>query len=148
MDIIPAVRFTGSKVNRIMVSVRGAVSFKSRASKPIIRIFTRLFPSQGSGVSNSGCSVAVGRVFSDPGVTLGSKVLSGRTGTPGRLTIVMPATKLLLKFPKAIPPTKPNTTKTLTIICVLRSLGKAFLIFSKKFFIISLLCVPGANSGR
>src|SRR5262245_52531847 len=79
-ESIAAVRLSGSRVTRIIVSERAGVraAFSSgRWSMPSSRIVTRSVPSQvGSGSSVSGVAVAVGHASAAVGVAVGG----GRTG--------------------------------------------------------------------
>src|SRR5919106_1103497 len=76
MDNMPAVFVNGSIVSRIMVSERGALVSRSRASNPIIRTVIRLAPSQAGGKFDSGTVIGGGR-SSMLGTGLPSSVITG-----------------------------------------------------------------------
>src|SRR5687768_15079031 len=61
MDNMPAVFVNGSIVSRIIVSERGALVSRSRASNPIMRTVIRLAPSQAGGKSDSGTEIGGGK---------------------------------------------------------------------------------------
>src|SRR5688500_17273081 len=80
MDNMPAVFVNGAIVSRIIVSERGALVSRSRASNPIMRTVIRLAPSHAGGKFDSGILTGGGGKLSTSGTGVPSSVITGPLG--------------------------------------------------------------------
>lgn len=136
METMAAVLASGSRVNKIMVSVSGAVASGLRASMPITSRLTLVLPSHsGASTAGSGApSVGAMGVCSPRLFGSGVEFVLLVTGSPGRLRMVIPATKSLTKRLSSTAPTRPTIIRTSIINLTFLFFGKASAILEKNFF--------------
>lgn len=147
---MPAVLETGSMVNRIIVSERGALAFasQSRASMPMNNTLTLLPRSQVGGGTFTG-AITSGMIASPVAIGVPSGLKTGPPTTippheagamPGRLVIVQQAAKPRAKIIVAMPNPMAMTQKMMP-----PTEGRLKVIFGNFMLLFFWFCSEGAS---